>query len=61
MNVVVKGAIAAGALLIIAAGLRAGLRENGATPRPSPSAAGQKRTASPIPSTPHTAGPLRPP
>jgi molybdate transport system substrate-binding protein len=44
MNVVVKGAVAAGALLILAAGLRAGLRENGDT-RPSPSAGSeQKRT-----------------
>ncbi len=42
MNVIVKGAIAAGALLIIAAGLRAGLREHGATPNGSGS--GQKRT-----------------
>lgn len=31
MNVIVKGALAAGALLIIAAGLRAGLRGNGDT------------------------------
>ncbi|HZH16786.1 MAG TPA: molybdate ABC transporter substrate-binding protein [Archangium sp.] len=45
MNVIVKGALAAGALLVIAAGLRAGLRENGAPPHPSPSAsAGQKPT-----------------
>ena len=45
MNVIVKGALAAGALLVIAAGLRAGLRENGATPNPSPPAsAGQKQT-----------------
>jgi molybdate transport system substrate-binding protein len=45
MNVIVKGALAAGALLVIAAGLRVGLRENGSTPNPAPSAnAGQKQT-----------------
>jgi molybdate transport system substrate-binding protein len=45
MTVIVKGALAAGALLVIAAGPRAGLRENGATPNPSPPAsAGQKQT-----------------
>jgi molybdate transport system substrate-binding protein len=31
MNVIVKGALAAGALIIIAAGLRVGLRENGSS------------------------------
>ncbi|MFY0523655.1 molybdate ABC transporter substrate-binding protein [Archangium gephyra] len=45
MNVIVKGALAAGALLVIAAGLRAGLRENGDTASPSPSTgAGRKQT-----------------
>jgi molybdate transport system substrate-binding protein len=39
MNVIVKGALAAGALLIIAAGLRVGLRENGADASSAPSAA----------------------
>ncbi|OJT26534.1 molybdate ABC transporter substrate-binding protein [Archangium sp. Cb G35] len=45
MNVIVKGALAAGALIIIAAGLRVGLRENGAVASPTPSGGTeQKRT-----------------
>ncbi|HYO70675.1 MAG TPA: molybdate ABC transporter substrate-binding protein [Archangium sp.] len=44
MNVIVKGALAAGALLIIAAGLRMGLRENGAVASSPPSEGAQKRT-----------------
>lgn len=45
MNVIVKGALAAGALLIIAAGLRGGLREKETTAHASPSAGTeQKRT-----------------
>ncbi|HEX5752795.1 MAG TPA: molybdate ABC transporter substrate-binding protein [Archangium sp.] len=46
MNVIVKGALAAGALVIIAAGLKVGLRENGAVASgPGPSAGAEpKRT-----------------
>ncbi|AKJ04866.1 molybdate transport system substrate-binding protein [Archangium gephyra] len=47
MNVIVKGALAAGALLIIAAGLKTGLREHGAIANSAPSAgAEEKRTLS---------------
>jgi len=43
MNVIVKGALAAGALIIIAAGLRVGLRGNGGSANSSPSASSEQQ------------------